>query len=68
MKYDKLPKKIRDMRKAEAEVEWREKANNRDQWKRITKVAVRRSDQYISLIPTQGKPKEVQVLVYRYIY
>ena len=45
MKDYKLPKKIRDKRKAEAEDKWREKAKNRDQWKRITKVAVRRSDQ-----------------------
>ena len=35
----------RDLRKAEEEEKWREKANNRDQWKRITKVAVHRSDQ-----------------------
>ena len=35
----------RDLRKAEEEEKWRENANNRDQWKRITKVAVGRSDQ-----------------------
>ena len=35
----------RDLRKAEEEEKWREKANNRDQWKQITKVAVLRSDQ-----------------------
>ena len=35
----------RDLRKAEGEEKWREKANNRDQWKEITKVAVQRSDQ-----------------------
>ena len=35
----------RDMRKVEVEEKWREKANNRDQWKLITKVAVHRSDQ-----------------------
>ena len=35
----------RDLRKAEEEEKWREKANSRDQWKRITKVAVHRSDQ-----------------------
>ena len=29
----------------EEEEKWREKANNRDQWKEITKVAVLRSDQ-----------------------
>ena len=34
----------RDLRKAEEE-KWREKANNRHQWKRITKLAVLRSDQ-----------------------
>ena len=34
----------RDLRKAEEEEKWREKANNRDQWKLITKVAVQRSD------------------------
>ena len=36
---------MRDLRKAEEEEKWREKANNRDQWKQITKVAVFRSDQ-----------------------
>ena len=36
---EERPKKGRGGRK------WREKANNRDQWKRITKVAVHRSDQ-----------------------
>ena len=50
----------RDLRKAEEEEKWREKANNRDQWKRITKVAVHRSDEYTSLTPTQGKPEEEQ--------
>ena len=30
----------RDLRKAEEEEKWRENANNRDQWKQITKVAV----------------------------
>ena len=30
----------RDLRKAEEEEKWREKANSRDQWKTITKVAV----------------------------
>ena len=35
----------RDLRKAEEEEKWREKPNNRDQWKRITKVAVHRSDE-----------------------
>ena len=35
----------RDLRKAKEEEKWREKANNRDQWKQITKVTVLRSDQ-----------------------
>ena len=35
----------RDLRKAEEGEKWRGKANNRDQWKRIIKVAVHRSDQ-----------------------
>ena len=35
----------RDVRKAEEEEKWREKANNRDQWKQIMNVAVLRSDQ-----------------------
>ena len=35
----------RDLRKAKDEEKWREKANNRDRWKLITKVAVLRSDQ-----------------------
>ena len=35
----------RDLRKAEEEEKWREKANNRDQWKQITKVAIQRSDE-----------------------
>ena len=34
----------RDLRKAEEEEKRREKANNRDQWKQITKGAVHRSD------------------------
>ena len=34
----------RDLRKAEEEEKWREKANNRDRWKLITKVAVLPSD------------------------
>ena len=34
----------RDVRKAEEEEKWRENANNKDQWKQITKVAVQRSD------------------------
>ena len=34
----------RDLRKAEEEEKWREKADDRDQWKQITKVAVHRSD------------------------
>ena len=34
----------RDLRKAEEEEKWREKANNRDQWKRITKVAMQQGD------------------------
>ena len=35
----------RDLRKAGEEDKWRETANNRDQWKQITKVAVLRSDE-----------------------
>ena len=35
----------RDLRKAEEDEKWREKANKIDQWKQITKVAVLRSDQ-----------------------
>ncbi len=35
----------RDLRKAEEEEKWREKANNRDQWKQITNVAVLRVHQ-----------------------
>ena len=34
----------RDLRKAEGEEKWRQKANNRNQWKEITKVAVQWSD------------------------
>ena len=34
----------RDLKKAEEEEKWIEKANNRDQWKEITKVTVQRSD------------------------
>ena len=34
----------RDLSKAEEEEKWREKANNREHWKLITKVAVQRSD------------------------
>ena len=43
----------RDLRKAEEEEKWSEKANNRDQWKQIpTKVAVLRSGELTSLTPT----------------
>ena len=35
----------RDLRKAEEEEKWREKANNRDQWKQIPKVAVQLIDE-----------------------
>ena len=35
----------RELRKAEEEEKLREKANNRDQWKQISKVAILRSDQ-----------------------
>ena len=48
----------RDLRKAEEEEKWREKANHRDQWKQITKVAVLRSDQKTSLTPTQGNQRK----------
>ena len=51
----------RDLRKAEEEDKWRENANNRDRWKLITKAVALRSDQYISLTPTQGKQEEEQV-------
>ncbi len=43
----------RYLRKAEEEEKWKEKANNRDQWKQITNVAVLRSDQKTSLTPIQ---------------
>ena len=55
----------RDLRKAEEEEKWRENAN---QWKRITKVAVHRSDQYTSLTPTHGKPEEKQHVQMYVIY
>ena len=56
----------RDLRKAVEEKKWTEKANNRDQWKQITKVAVIRSDQWTSLTPTtQGKPEEEHDVSYR---
>ena len=35
----------RDVRKAEEEVKWREKENNRDEWIRITKVDIHQSYQ-----------------------
>ena len=50
----------RDLRKAEEEEKCREKANNRDQWKQITKVSLLRIDNYTSITPTQGKPEEEQ--------
>ena len=34
----------RDVRRAEEEEKWREKANNTDQWKQLRRVAVQRSD------------------------
>ena len=52
----------RDLRKAEEEEKWREKAKNRDQWKQITKVAVlRRGDQCTSLTPTQGNQRKKNI-------
>ena len=36
----------RDPRKAEVEEKWREKDNNREQWKQITKVVVQWSDNW----------------------
>ena len=48
----------RDLTKADEEEKWREKANNRDQWKQITKVAVLRSDQQTSITPTQGNQRK----------
>ena len=53
----------RDLRKAEEE-KWREKANDRDQWKQITKVAVLRSDRYTSLTPTQGNQRKNNISVF----
>ena len=44
----------RDLRKAGEGDKWREKANNRDRWKQITKVAVPRSDP----TPTQGNQRK----------
>ena len=46
----KTTAKMRGLREERSEKgrggrKWREKANNRDQWKHITKVAVLRSDQ-----------------------
>ena len=55
----------RDLRKAEEEEKWREKANNRDQWKQITKVAVLRSDQSH---PYTREPDEEQVFVDMYVF
>ena len=48
----------RDLRKAEEDDKWREKADTTDQWKQITKVAVRRSDQWIRLTPTQRRSQD----------
>ena len=50
----------RDVRRAEEEEKWREKANNTDQWKQLTRVAVQRSDNYTTvtnLTPTKGRPR-----------
>ena len=52
----------RDLRKAEEEEQWREKANNRDKWKQITKVAVLRSDQPH---PYTREPEEEQHITHR---
>ena len=51
----------KDLRKAEEEDNWRDKANDVYQWKQITKVAEHWTDQYTSLTPTQGKPEEEPV-------
>ena len=50
----------RYLRKAEEENKVEGKGNNRDQWKHITKLAVHRNDQWISLTPTKGKLEEEQ--------
>ena len=42
----------RDLRKAEEEEKRREKVNNRDQWKRITKVARGRTSYNCSRLPS----------------
>ena len=49
-------------KKAEEEEKWREKANNTDQWKQITKVAVLRRDQYTIPTPTLGTTAEEQYI------
>ena len=53
----------RDLRKAEEEEKWREKANNRDQWKQITKVAVLRSDQLDQPQPYTREPQRTNNIV-----
>ena len=50
----------RDPRKAEEEERLREKANDKDQWKQITKVAIQQSDNETNLTPAKGKPQEEQ--------
>ena len=47
----------RDLREVEEE-KWIEKANNRDQSKEITKVAIQRSDNQTSLTPTKGEEEQ----------
>ena len=58
----------RDLGKAEEEEKWREKADYRDQWKEITKVAVQQSDQLTSLTPTQGNQRKNKNVAYEYFF
>ena len=41
-----------DLRKAEQEEKWREKANNREQWNQITKVAIQLSSDRLTGLTT----------------
>ena len=59
----------RDLRKAQEEEKWREKANNRNQWKQITKVTYfavtgRSASPLHKGIEPQGKPEEEQDIIH----
>ena len=52
----------RDLRKAEEEEKWSEKANNREQWKNYNKSRRTAMCQLTSLTPTKWKREEEHII------